>query len=45
MSDKSVRKSDQKKPPGKTLKEKQAAKRTRKISRAGKTSNVPPTGH
>jgi hypothetical protein len=44
MSDKSPRKANGKK-QGKTLKEKQAAKRMKRIKQAGKTSNIPPTGH
>jgi hypothetical protein len=44
MSDKSPRKGNQKK-QGKTLKEKQAAKKTKRIMQAGKSSNIPPTGH
>jgi len=41
MSDKSPQKSNAKK-PGKTLKEKRAAK---KIKHADKSSIIPPTGH
>jgi hypothetical protein len=44
MSDKSPRKANGKK-QGKTLKEKQAAKRVKRTMQAGKTSNIPPTGH
>jgi hypothetical protein len=44
MSDKSPHKANAKK-LGKTLKEKRAAKRTKRIKQAGKTSNIPPTGH
>jgi hypothetical protein len=44
MSDKSPRKGNGKK-LGKTLKEKQAAKREKRIKQAGNTSNIPPTGH
>ena len=43
MSDKSPRKANGKK-QGKTLKEKQTAKRVKRINQAGKTSNIPPTG-
>jgi hypothetical protein len=43
MSEKSPRKANAKK-QGKSLKEKQAAKRAKKIAQAGKASNVPPTG-
>jgi hypothetical protein len=44
MSDKSPRKDNVKK-HGKTLKEKQAAKKQKRILRAGRVSNIPPTGH
>jgi len=44
MSDKSPRKANRKK-QGKTLKEKQAAKREKRIQQEGHISNVPPTGH
>ena len=44
MTDKSPRKTDKKK-QGKTLKEKQTAKKVKRIMQAGKTSNIPPTGH
>jgi hypothetical protein len=44
VSDKSPRKANAKK-QGKTLKEKQAAKRTTKLKLANNTSNIPPTGH
>jgi len=44
MSDKSPQKANAKK-QGKTLKEKRVAKRLKKIQLAGKTSNIPPTGH
>jgi hypothetical protein len=44
MSDKSPRKANGKK-QGKTLKEKQAAKKAKRIQQAGHISNVPPTGH
>jgi hypothetical protein len=43
VSDKSPQKGNQKK-QGKTLKEKRAAKRTKRIRQADKTSNIPPTG-
>jgi len=43
MSDKSPRKANRKK-QGKTLKEKQAVKRMKRIRESGKTSNMPPTG-
>lgn len=44
MANKSPRKANGKK-LGKTLKEKQTAKRVKRIKQAGKTSNIPPTGH
>ena len=44
MANKSPRKTNGKK-LGKTLKEKQTAKRMKRIKQAGKTSNIPPTGH
>ncbi len=44
MSDKSPRKANGKK-QGKTLKEKQAAKKLKRTMRAAKASNIPPTGH
>ena len=44
MSDKSPQKANAKK-QGKTLKEKRAAKRMKKIKQAETTSNIPPTGH
>lgn len=44
MANKSPQKSNGKK-QGKTLKEKQAAKRVKRIEQAGKTSHIPPTGH
>lgn len=44
MSDKSPQKANAKK-QGKTLKEKRAAKRIKKIKQADKTSKIPPTGH
>jgi len=44
MSGKSPRKDSDKK-QGKTLKEKQTAKRAKKIEQAGKSSTIPPTGH
>jgi hypothetical protein len=44
MSDKSPRKANRKK-QGKTLKEKQAAKRLKRIKESGKTSTIPPSGH
>jgi len=44
VSDESPHKVNAKK-QGKTLKEKQAAKKTKRILRAGKASNIPPTGH
>ena len=44
MSDKSPQKANLKK-VGKTLKEKRAAKATKKITREARTSVVPPTGH
>lgn len=43
MSDKSPQKTNTKK-QGRTLKEKRAEKRMKKIRRADKTSNIPPTG-
>jgi hypothetical protein len=44
MSDKSPQKANAKK-QGKTLKEKRAAKRIKRITRTHTTSKVPPTGH
>lgn len=44
MSDKSPRKSNGKK-QGTTLKEKQTAKKLKRIMQAGKASSIPPTGH
>ncbi len=44
MSGKSPRKADDKK-QGKTLKEKQTAKRLKRIKDSGQTSHIPPTGH
>jgi hypothetical protein len=44
MADKSSRKANGKK-QGKTLKEKQTAKRLKRIKQAVRTSNIPPTGH
>jgi hypothetical protein len=44
MSDKSPRKANGKK-QGKTLKEKQDAKKLKRNMQAGKSSNIPPTGH
>lgn len=44
MSDKSPQKANTKK-QGKTLMEKRAAKRMKRIKRADKTSLLPPTGH
>jgi hypothetical protein len=44
MSDKSPRKANGKK-QGKTLKEKQAAKKAKRIQQAGHISHVPPSGH
>ena len=44
MSDKSPRKSNEKK-QGKTLKEKQTAKKAKRITQAGKSSSIPPTDH
>jgi hypothetical protein len=44
MSDKSPQKSHAKK-QGKTLKEKQTAKRLKKIQAAEHRSHIPPTGH
>jgi hypothetical protein len=43
MSEKSPRKSNAKK-PGKTLKEKRAAKKMKIVERSDSTSKVPPTG-
>jgi hypothetical protein len=43
MSDKSPRKANVRK-QGKTLKEKQAAKKMKRIEQSGKTSHIPPTG-
>ncbi|GAA4685286.1 hypothetical protein GCM10023263_21650 [Phytohabitans rumicis] len=43
MSDKSPQKANLKK-QGRTLKEKRAEKRMKKIRRSDKTSNIPPTG-
>ncbi|MEV4701881.1 hypothetical protein [Actinoplanes sp. NPDC049316] len=43
-----IRKSPQKhsaKKQGKTLKEKQAAKKQKRMAQVGKTSIIPPTGH
>jgi hypothetical protein len=44
MSGKSPRKTNEKK-QGKTLKEKQTAKREKRIKENGQTSHIPPTGH
>ncbi|MDY7084134.1 MAG: hypothetical protein SYR96_03420 [Actinomycetota bacterium] len=44
MSGKSPRKNSEKK-KGKTLKEKQHAKQIKRALQAGRTSNIPPTGH
>lgn len=44
MANKSPRKTNGKK-VGKTLKEKQTAKRVKRITQAGKASNIPPTDH
>jgi hypothetical protein len=44
VSDKSPQKANTKK-QGKTLKEKQTAKRTKKLRLASNASNIPPTGH
>ncbi|MEU4427877.1 hypothetical protein AB0F81_45250 [Actinoplanes sp. NPDC024001] len=44
MSEKSPRKGNEKK-KGKTLKEKQHAKKVQRVLKAGRTSNIPPTGH
>ena len=44
MANKSPRKTNGKK-VGKTLKEKQTAKREKRITQAGKASNIPPTDH
>jgi len=44
MSDKSPHKANVKK-QGKTLKEKQTAKKLKRSMQAGRTSNIPPTGH
>jgi hypothetical protein len=44
MSDKSPQKANAKK-QGKTLKEKRAAKRMKRIKQTDKTSNIPPSGH
>jgi hypothetical protein len=44
MSDKSPKKTNAKK-PGKTLKEKQTAKRLKRAEKTVRTSNIPPTGH
>jgi len=44
MPDKSPRKDSGKK-QGKTLKEKQTAKKAKRITQAGKASIIPPTGH
>jgi hypothetical protein len=44
MANKSPRKANSKK-QGKTLKEKQTAKRLKRVQQAAKTSNIPPTGH
>jgi hypothetical protein len=43
MADKSPRKANRKK-QGKTLKDKQTAKKVKRILQAGKTSNIPSTG-
>jgi hypothetical protein len=43
MSDKSPQKSNAKKQPSSTLKEKRAAKKTKKSG--GSDSRIPPTGH
>ncbi|WP_267910052.1 hypothetical protein [Nucisporomicrobium flavum] len=43
-----IRKSPQKhsaKKQGKTVKEKQAAKKLKRMTQAVRTSNIPPTGH
>jgi hypothetical protein len=44
MANKSPQKANGKK-QGKTLKEKQTAKRLKRIQQAVRTSNIPPTGH
>jgi len=44
MSDKSPRKANSKK-QGKTLKEKQAAKKVKRFMQTHRTSNIPQTGH
>jgi hypothetical protein len=44
MANKSPRKADGKK-QGKTLKDKQTAKRVKRTQKAIRTSNIPPTGH
>jgi hypothetical protein len=44
MANKSPRKANGK-TQGKTLKEKQTAKRVKRIQEAARTSNIPPTGH
>jgi hypothetical protein len=44
MANKSPQKANGKK-QGKTLKEKQTAKRMKRIKQAERTSNIPPTGH
>jgi len=44
MADKSPHKANGKK-QGKTLKEKQTAKRLKRITQAVRVSNIPPTGH
>jgi hypothetical protein len=44
MHEKSPRKGSVKK-KGKTLKEKQHAKKLKRVQQAGRTSNIPPTGH
>lgn len=44
MSEKSPRKTNTKK-QGKTLKEKQTAKKVKRLMQAHRTSNIPPTGH
>jgi hypothetical protein len=44
MSGKSPRKDSDKK-VGKTLKEKQTAKRVKRTEESGHTSKIPPTGH
>jgi hypothetical protein len=44
MANKSPKKANSKK-QGKTLKEKQTAKRLKRIEHTVRTSNIPPTGH